>query len=89
MGIKTFSSFLLLSSKFSALHSIGAGGVAQTVEHLPSNHKALSSNPSTIKKKKKKRKSQATIIGFMFEKWSEYSSEMNWWGWQSGGTGNR
>jgi hypothetical protein len=32
----------------------GAGGVAQVVERLPSKHKALSSNPSTAKKKKKK-----------------------------------
>jgi hypothetical protein len=29
-----------------------AGGVTQVVEHLPSNGEALSSNPSTIKKKK-------------------------------------
>jgi hypothetical protein len=29
-----------------------AGGVAQTVEHLHSNYKALSSNPSTAKKEK-------------------------------------
>jgi hypothetical protein len=31
-----------------------AGGVTQVVEHLPSKHKALSSNPSIAKKKKKK-----------------------------------
>jgi hypothetical protein len=30
--------------------------VAQVVEGLPSQHKALSSNPSTAKKKKKKKK---------------------------------
>jgi hypothetical protein len=30
-----------------------AEGVAQVVEHLPSKSKGLSSNPSTIKKKKK------------------------------------
>jgi hypothetical protein len=31
-----------------------AGAVTKVVEHLPSKHKALSSNPSTVKKKKKK-----------------------------------
>jgi hypothetical protein len=31
-----------------------AGGVCQIVEHLPGKHKALSSNPSTAKKKKKR-----------------------------------
>jgi hypothetical protein len=31
-----------------------AGAVAQVVEHLPSNHEALSSNSSTAKKKKSK-----------------------------------
>jgi hypothetical protein len=30
----------------------GAGGVAQTVECLPSKHEALSSNPIPLKKKK-------------------------------------
>jgi hypothetical protein len=29
-----------------------AEGVAEVVEHLPSKHKALTSNPSTVKKKK-------------------------------------
>jgi hypothetical protein len=29
-----------------------AGGLAQTVEHLPHKHKTLSSNPNTVKKKK-------------------------------------
>jgi hypothetical protein len=29
-----------------------AGGMAQVIEHLPSQHKALSSNPSILKKKK-------------------------------------
>jgi hypothetical protein len=33
----------------------GADGMAQAVEHLTSKHKALSSNPSTAKKKKKKK----------------------------------
>jgi hypothetical protein len=32
----------------------GAGDVVQVVEHLPSNLKALSSNPSTSKNEKKK-----------------------------------
>jgi hypothetical protein len=31
----------------------GAGGMIQVVEHLPSMYKAVSSNPSTAKKKKK------------------------------------
>jgi hypothetical protein len=31
-----------------------AGSMAQIVEHLPSKHKVLISNPSTAKKKKKK-----------------------------------
>jgi hypothetical protein len=32
---------------------VGAGGVAQVVECLPSQSKALSSNPSNAKKKKR------------------------------------
>jgi hypothetical protein len=36
-----------------------AGGVAEVVESLPSKHKALSSNPSTSKKKQKDKKSSA------------------------------
>jgi heme/copper-type cytochrome/quinol oxidase subunit 4 len=31
---------------------LGAGGVAQAIENLPSKHKALSSNSSAGKKKK-------------------------------------
>jgi hypothetical protein len=34
--------------------SYWTGGVAQVVKHLSSKCKALSSNPSTVKKKKKK-----------------------------------
>jgi hypothetical protein len=34
---------------------LGASRTSQVVEHLPSNHKALSSSPSTAKKKKKKK----------------------------------
>jgi hypothetical protein len=30
-----------------------AGGMAQVVDHFPSNHEVLSSNPSTEKRKKK------------------------------------
>jgi hypothetical protein len=30
-----------------------AGGVVQAVEYLPNKHKALTSNPNTVKKKKK------------------------------------
>jgi hypothetical protein len=33
--------------------------VSQVVEHLPSKHEALSSNPCNIRKKKKKKKSEA------------------------------
>jgi hypothetical protein len=32
-------------------NKVRADRVAQVVEHLPSKHKVLSSNPSTIKKK--------------------------------------
>jgi hypothetical protein len=35
------------------VHGSRAAGVAQEVEHLPSKHKALSSNPSTVEEKKK------------------------------------
>jgi hypothetical protein len=33
--------------------SPGAGAMSQVLEHLPSKHEALSSNPNTIKKEKK------------------------------------
>jgi hypothetical protein len=39
-----------------------AGGVAQAAEHLPSKHKALSSNPITAKKKTRKRKEKVHYI---------------------------
>jgi hypothetical protein len=39
-----------------------AGGEAQVVQHLPSKHEALSSNPSFDKKKKKKKK-KARFLG--------------------------
>jgi hypothetical protein len=32
-----------------------AGGMAQAVEHLPSKHKTLNSNPNTAKEKKEKK----------------------------------
>jgi hypothetical protein len=32
-----------------------AGGMTQAVEGLPCKHEALTSNPSTVKKKKKKK----------------------------------
>jgi hypothetical protein len=45
-----------------------AGGMAYIVEHLPSKHKALSSNSSTAKEKKKESRALAhesqTIIHF-------------------------
>jgi hypothetical protein len=31
---------------------LGTGGVTQVVQHLPTNHEALSSNPSTAKEDK-------------------------------------
>jgi hypothetical protein len=37
------------------MREVGAGGVAQVVEGLPSKHKALRSNPSTTKKKERDR----------------------------------
>jgi hypothetical protein len=37
------------------------GGVAQVVEHLPSKHEVLSSNPSTAKKKKKETKKENEV----------------------------
>jgi hypothetical protein len=36
---------------FKIITIIGSGGVAQVVEHLPSKCEALSSKPSTTKKK--------------------------------------
>jgi hypothetical protein len=39
---------------------MGWGGVAQVVEHLPRQHKALSSKPGTAKKKKRKEKKCVT-----------------------------
>jgi hypothetical protein len=45
---------------------LGAGRVAQVVEHLPSNLKALSSNLSTTRKKKKK------SINFGLEVWFKW-----------------
>jgi hypothetical protein len=39
-----------------------AGGMTQIVEHLPHNHKILSSNSSTAKKKKKKRERKEIYI---------------------------
>jgi hypothetical protein len=33
-----------------------AGGMIQVIEHVPSKHKALNSNPSTTNKKERKRK---------------------------------
>jgi hypothetical protein len=36
--------------------NLGAGGVIQVVEHLPSKCEALSSNPSTKKKRKERKK---------------------------------
>jgi hypothetical protein len=40
-----------------------AGDVAQAVEHLPSKCKALSSNPSTILKKKEKSNKKSDLQG--------------------------
>jgi hypothetical protein len=37
------------------LEILKAGGMAQVVEHLPSKHKTLSSNPITPQKKKKEK----------------------------------
>jgi hypothetical protein len=41
------------------------GGVAQVVEHLPSKHEVLSSNPSTAKKKKKRPKKKMKYVYVM------------------------
>jgi hypothetical protein len=40
------------------------GGIAHTVEYLPSKHEALSSNHSIIKKKKKERKKEIKSLSF-------------------------
>jgi hypothetical protein len=37
---------------FLKMGKVRAGRVAQVVEHLPSKHKALHSNPNTAKRKK-------------------------------------
>jgi hypothetical protein len=42
-------------------HKKGARGVAQVVECPPSKHEALSSNPSTAKKKKKDSKRMKSL----------------------------
>jgi hypothetical protein len=54
-----------LSKKYKTLSEKGlkqkkkkARGVAQVVEHFPNKCKALSSNPSIVKKKKKKSRTQ-------------------------------
>jgi hypothetical protein len=45
-----------LSRKYPTLKR--TGGVAQVVEHLPSKHKAQSSNPSTNKQTNKQKKTK-------------------------------
>jgi hypothetical protein len=37
---------------------------AQVLEHLPSKHEALNSNPITTKKRKKERKKYRTVLKF-------------------------
>jgi hypothetical protein len=44
------------------LKFLRAGGVAQAVEHLPSKHEALISNPNTKKKKPNRQKNIHYII---------------------------
>jgi hypothetical protein len=44
---------------------MGAGGVAQVVEHLPSKRKAWNSNPSTTKKKKRIGVSHPSFLPFI------------------------
>jgi hypothetical protein len=47
-----------------------AGSVAQAVEHLPSNHKDLSSNSSTtLKKKSSRARRQIHVLIFWLETW--------------------
>jgi hypothetical protein len=41
-------------SQRTIIEGMGAGSMAQVVEHLPHNCESLSSNTSTVKKKKKK-----------------------------------
>jgi hypothetical protein len=52
MGINT--EMVMISLQDCCLkHEQCAGGAAQVLERLPSNCEALSSNPSTVQKKKK------------------------------------
>jgi hypothetical protein len=45
------ASFGIPLSLITEVGMLGAGGVAQVKEHLPSKHKVLNLNPSTTKKK--------------------------------------
>jgi hypothetical protein len=45
--------------------NIGAGGVAQVVQHLPSKHEPLSSNHSTAKKQKNNKNAKYRMFLFI------------------------
>jgi hypothetical protein len=51
----------MISRIFFKIHSPRAGGVLQVLQRLPSKCEALSSNPSTAKKKKKTKNPQSIL----------------------------
>jgi hypothetical protein len=60
---------------------IWPGTMAQVVEHLPSKHKALSSNTSTTKKKKKKKcmtYKNIYVYMFIYLKQNVHETIANW-----------
>jgi hypothetical protein len=56
--------------------NIGSRGGVQVVDCLPSNHKALNSNPGTAKKKKKERKKKVSRRVFIKWKWESATNQV-------------
>jgi hypothetical protein len=53
--------------------------MSQVVEHLPSKHKALSSNTSTVKKKKVNYKYQSFFFSLLFHSSKKTNEAGPWW----------
>jgi hypothetical protein len=64
------------------------GGIAQVVQHLPQNHKTLSSNPSTTKKEKHLRLCymNTSDIPIPMHCFTLYRRWQGWWNSSSGNT---